>query len=214
MASLLTQASRSVMPWKNGGGSTTEIYVFPPGADLASFDWRISLASIAASGPFSSFPDIDRSLSLVSGAGVDLYIDDAAEQGEKSLAVALRLGQTDTVQFRGEAKVDAQIVDGETLDFNVMTRRTRCRHQFMRLSLSGTQTWQAWTKQTLNEQTAGGQSLIFAAHGSVCLTSADNSAQQWQLQTGDSLLLDSSDAQEWQLQSDAATLFLVQISAL
>lgn len=204
MASILTQASRNVMPWKNGGGSTTEIYVSPPGADFASFDWRISLASIAATGPFSSFPGIDRSLSLVAGAGVDLQIVD---EGEKSLAIALRLGQTETVQFRGEAKVDAQIVQGETLDFNVMTRRTRCQHQFARLNLSGTQTW----------QTNGQQALIFVATGSAGINTA---GQQWQLQQGDSLLLDSSDSsnsnetEEWQLHSEAATLFLVQIKAL
>ena len=30
------------MPWKNGGGETTEIAVFPAGAGLDDFDWRVS----------------------------------------------------------------------------------------------------------------------------------------------------------------------------
>ncbi len=196
MATLLTHASRLVMPWKNGGGSTTEIFVSPANADLASFDWRISLASIAASGPFSSFPEIDRSLSLVAGAGVDLQIAD----GSDARNIALRLGQIDTVQFRGEAKVDAQIVQGETLDFNVMTRRTRCTHHFSRCALHGTQTWQHTATH----------SLIFVATGSIKVSGA----QEWQLQQGDSLLFDSSDSQDWQLQGEAATVFLVQIHAL
>ncbi|MDP1908248.1 MAG: HutD family protein, partial [Hyphomicrobium sp.] len=32
------------MPWKNGGGETTEIAISPEGAALDSFDWRVSMA--------------------------------------------------------------------------------------------------------------------------------------------------------------------------
>ena len=35
-------------PWKNGGGATREIACWPPGTGLDSFDWRISVATIAA----------------------------------------------------------------------------------------------------------------------------------------------------------------------
>jgi environmental stress-induced protein Ves len=47
------------MPWKNGGGETTEIAVFPDGAGLSDFDWRVSMARVDGDGPFSSFPGIE-----------------------------------------------------------------------------------------------------------------------------------------------------------
>ena len=52
-------------PWKNGGGSTTEIAVEPSGASLDTFAWRISVARVAADGPFSEFPGIDRTLAVL-----------------------------------------------------------------------------------------------------------------------------------------------------
>jgi len=43
-------------PWKNGGGSTTEIAIGPTGASLEAFDWRVSMARVAFDGPFSDSP--------------------------------------------------------------------------------------------------------------------------------------------------------------
>jgi environmental stress-induced protein Ves len=63
--------------WKNGGGSTTEIAVAPPGASLDDFDWRISMARVASDGPFSEFPGIDRTLAIVKGNGMSLAIANA-----------------------------------------------------------------------------------------------------------------------------------------
>jgi len=60
---IIRAADCLVMPWKNGGGTTTEIAVAPEGASLNDFDWRISMAHVGADGPFSSFPGIDRTLS-------------------------------------------------------------------------------------------------------------------------------------------------------
>jgi hypothetical protein len=60
---LLRAADHRTMPWKNGGGETTEIAVSPPHAGLADFDWRISMAKVASDGSFSIFPEIDRTFS-------------------------------------------------------------------------------------------------------------------------------------------------------
>jgi uncharacterized protein len=49
---VLTPSDYKRMPWKNGGGETTEIAVFPPGASLDAIAWRLSMASVAADGPF------------------------------------------------------------------------------------------------------------------------------------------------------------------
>ena len=64
-------------PWKNGGGSTTEIAIGPAGASLEDFDWRISMARVASDGPFSDFPGIDRTLAVIKGSGLVLTIGDA-----------------------------------------------------------------------------------------------------------------------------------------
>ena len=64
-ATILTASSYRRMPWKNGGGETVEIAVSPEGAALSEFDWRISMATVATDGPFSIFPGIDRTLSIL-----------------------------------------------------------------------------------------------------------------------------------------------------
>jgi environmental stress-induced protein Ves len=64
------------MPWKNGGGTTTEIVVSPEGASLDDFDWRLSMAHVGTDGPFSGFPGIDRTLSVLNGAGIRLVFAD------------------------------------------------------------------------------------------------------------------------------------------
>ena len=43
-------------PWKNGGGTTAEVAVHPPGAGFEDFDWRISMADVAADGPVLDLP--------------------------------------------------------------------------------------------------------------------------------------------------------------
>ena len=57
-----SRAALPATPWKNGGGTTQEIAGWPAGAGLDAFGWRVSIACIAASGPFSVFAGIDRSI--------------------------------------------------------------------------------------------------------------------------------------------------------
>jgi environmental stress-induced protein Ves len=66
----LRAADRTPRPWKNGGGQTTDVAVFPDGAGLDDFDWRVSIARVDGDGPFSIFPGVDRPLDAVAvGAG-------------------------------------------------------------------------------------------------------------------------------------------------
>ena len=129
MTRLIPYAGLLAAPWKNGGGSTTEIAVSPDGAGFADFDWRVSLATICADGPFSIFPGVDRTLALVDGAGVTLAID-----GERRFVLC---EDDPLMEFKGEAEVDAILNDGATIDFNVMTRRARCTHRLGRRSIAG-----------------------------------------------------------------------------
>ena len=65
-----------VVPWRNGGGSTRQVAIAPPDGGLGTgFAWRVSVAGVAADGPFSALPGIDRSLWLLRGAGMDLDLD-------------------------------------------------------------------------------------------------------------------------------------------
>lgn len=63
-------ASSPVSRWRNGGGETREIACWPVGGD--DFALRASIATIERDGPFSMFSDIDRSITLLSGDGVEL----------------------------------------------------------------------------------------------------------------------------------------------
>jgi uncharacterized protein len=112
-------------PWKNGGGSTTEIAIGPAGASLENFDWRISMARVASDGPFSDFAGIDRTLAVVKGNGLVLTVGGNAP-------VMLSIG-SDPVSFPGDTPTSARLTAGEITDLNVMTRRDRFRHRLMRV---------------------------------------------------------------------------------
>lgn len=126
---IIRAADCLVMPWKNGGGTTTEIAVAPEGASLSDFDWRISMAHVGQDGPFSSFPGIDRTLSVLTGAGITLAFGD----GER---VALDRSSA-PYPFAADRAVDGLLVDGPIDDLNVMSRRGRWRHRVERLSGTG-----------------------------------------------------------------------------
>ncbi|CAO97268.1 HutD/Ves family protein [Erwinia tasmaniensis] len=101
--------------WRNGGGETREIISFPPGVE--DFDWRISIATIAADGDFSPFPGVDRLITLLNG-GVTLYREDRIYQ---------RLALNQPFAFAGEESIRARIDDTRSSDFNIMVRRDRFR---------------------------------------------------------------------------------------
>lgn len=110
-------ADRVTMPWKNGGGVTHELAREGQGA--AGFAVRLSLAEVAEDGPFSRFCGVDRVILLIDGAGFRLRRPDGLE-------VALdRPGAP--FSFHGEDDWACALVDGPTLDLNVMTDRATRR---------------------------------------------------------------------------------------
>jgi hypothetical protein len=117
-----------VMPWKDGGGSTTEIAIEPPGASLADpFAWRVSMARVEASGPFSRFPGYQRALVLLEGAGLILDFEGKARQRLK------RPGQT--VAFSGDDAVSATLIQGPCLDFGIISDPRRVAASLQMLTL-------------------------------------------------------------------------------
>ena len=115
--------------WKNGRGETAEIAVFPAKAGLDDFGWRISMATVAMGGPFSSFLGVDRTLSLLRGKGMNLSV--AGRQ-----PIELTLGSA-PFAFAADLHTDAALVNGPVQDLNVMTRRGSFAHQTVRRQLAG-----------------------------------------------------------------------------
>ncbi|MBZ9734772.1 HutD family protein [Mesorhizobium sp. CA18] len=125
---ILRAADYRVMPWKNGGGTTTEIAVSPRGAGLEDFDWRVSMARVETSGPFSSFAGIDRTLSVLEGEGIIL---DIADQAPARLTMA-----SAPLAFPGDVPTGAALIGGPITDLNIMTRRGRMAHEVERRSFT------------------------------------------------------------------------------
>ncbi|WMC09787.1 HutD family protein [Oceanimonas pelagia] len=111
MATLLTSAHFTDMPWKNGGGTTCELLRLPAEGDFAV---RLSTARVGQNGPFSCFPGIDRVLMLLEGDGVEL----AMASGTRVLKRPF-----EPIAFSGDEPVHCRLLNGECLDFNLMTRR-------------------------------------------------------------------------------------------
>ena len=105
------------MPWKNGGGLTREVASSPPGSALTDFDWRISFAEVAAGGPFSTFPGVDRVIILIDGPAMALTVDGVRHELQRHGPFA----------FDGGSPTICEIPAGPTRDLNVMTRRGRVR---------------------------------------------------------------------------------------
>ena len=118
-------AELPVTPWKNGGGSTREVACWPAGAGLDDFDWRVSIACMAAPGPFSRFPGVDRVIALLEGDGAHLRGNGI----DHRLDVPLQ-----PFAFPGDAAIDCTLLGGASTDFNVMSRRGKLRAEVRVLS--------------------------------------------------------------------------------
>jgi uncharacterized protein len=128
------------MPWKNGGGITREVAAFPDGANFDSFDWRVSIATVSADGPFSQLPNIERRLVLLEGR-LFLQIGDQA---------AIELSSTSPpIALSGDVATYARPLVGPATDLNVMTRRGRYRSTLLRRALHAPLTVQTSEEHTV-----------------------------------------------------------------
>lgn len=106
----LTVADYITMPWANGKGVTVEMLrVEQDGALL----WRLSRASVVEDGDFSLFPEIERSLTVITGPGFDLIGQGLHLQAKPMVPVA----------FPGDVAIRATDVAAPSDDFNVMSAR-------------------------------------------------------------------------------------------
>ncbi len=109
---IIAKSEYSGMPWKNGGGTTSEVF-----ADYVSpgvFNWRVSIADVNSSGPFSNFAGYERHIMVLTGRGMDLGFG-----GGKRMELA----RLRPVTFSGDSSVVGVLKDGPVQDFNLMVRR-------------------------------------------------------------------------------------------
>ncbi len=186
--------------WKNGGGETMEVATSPPGASLDNFDWRISMATVATDGPFSIFAGVDRTLCILDGAGIELHLaDEPARRLDNASA---------PFPFSGDDAARARLIDGAVTDFNVMTRRDRCRHTIQRIRM------QAGEQHSVHPDVRA----VFCQSGVVLIEvseangangangAIDTVTQRERLDSRDTMLRPVSDGNAWRMFAEAAAI--------
>ena len=113
MITILRASDRVATPWKNGGGITREVAIWPPGSKFHDFHWRISIAEVREVGPFSAFEGIDRIMTILSGQ-LELRLPDRT--------VVLDPMREPFV-FAGDLPCEGIPLGGPVTDLNVMVRR-------------------------------------------------------------------------------------------
>ena len=139
--------------WKNGKGVTSELAI-NNGGKLQHFDWRISIASVTESGPFSDFSGYLRNLILISGNGIDLVHN---EKNKDKLNNIL-----DFATFPGENSTKGNLHDGPIEDFNVMTRQNLFNPRIF-----------TWTKKQNFDLKLGQENFVYCLKGEMHLNSID-----------------------------------------
>jgi hypothetical protein len=114
---LLRASDRRAEPWKNGGGITRPIAVGGL-TDGGRFQWRVSMAEVAATGPFSIFEGIDRILCMMSGR-LSLCVG-----GNAPIILDT---QSEPFRFAGDVSATGGPIGDAAVDLNVMTARGGCR---------------------------------------------------------------------------------------
>ena len=129
MIELIRADQYTKMLWKNGAGFTLEI---ARSQGEIEFDWRISMADVTTSGPFSLFPNKQRIISVLDGKGMVLQVDDLP---------AKTLNQGDIFTFHGESQVQSELVDGAIRDLNLIYDSAKFHARFQRVEGTEEQTF-------------------------------------------------------------------------
>ena len=129
---LLQWADVPATPWKNGGGLTRDLLLWPPSStDSAarSHDaWalRISVAEVAQSGAFSAYPGVARWFCVLQGAGVVLHFNEGPRM-QTTLTP-----DSPPLHFDGASAPRCELLAGPTLDLNLMARHNAGRAEMGR----------------------------------------------------------------------------------
>jgi environmental stress-induced protein Ves len=112
MIRLIDPAAYRTVPWKNGGGTATDIAA--DHGDDGEVAWRIGTAAIQKDGPFSDYDGVTRVFTIVEGSGVHL---DFAGEGTRTL------GRDQPTRFAGAPAPFCRLRDHTSATaFNLMTK--------------------------------------------------------------------------------------------
>lgn len=111
---IIRKSSFTATPWKNGGGITHEAIRVPASAD--PFRWRVSVAHIDASGPFSDFAAYNRKMVLLRGAGIELRFGNGTQKTLRQVG--------DLVEFDGALTTHCELLRGPCVDLNLMVSKS------------------------------------------------------------------------------------------
>ncbi|WP_366660163.1 HutD family protein [Leisingera sp. JC11] len=103
----ISALTAQAVPWRNGGGVTRELAVHEADGRMV---WRLSLADIARSGPFSAFPGLARIHCVVEGAGHTLSNE----------SMRLEARPLEPLSFDGGVELNCRLRDGPCRAFNVI----------------------------------------------------------------------------------------------
>jgi environmental stress-induced protein Ves len=141
-------AGYTSMPWRNGAGMTREIVRAP--AQGERFAWRLSLASLQVSGPFSSYAGYQRCVALVDGRGFVLHV---AGTGAKKLSA-----RGEHALFAGAAEARCELLEGACTDLSLMVHDPGTIDSVTRLDIHAEQS------VAIHE---GKLQALFALHGAI-----------------------------------------------
>jgi environmental stress-induced protein Ves len=161
---IIRQTAFTATPWKNGGGITHEAIRVPASGD--PFRWRVSVAHIDRSGPFSDFAAYHRTMVLLRGEGVILNFANGDER------VLQQVG--DTAEFDGGLTAQCVLTKGPCVDLNLMVTK----------SLHGARAWVERVKEPLPLPAIPGcVTLVFSMDAAVAVHGDGDSAalEPWDL---------------------------------
>ena len=189
-ARLLRATDYRRVRWKNDGGWTTELAA-APSADLAGFEWRISIADVERSGAFSVFPGCERHIALLEGPGMELQFGDGAPP--ITLDRRLRFHA-----FSGDVAASGRLLGGPVRDFNVIVQRDRHEANVLHRPLVGPMVFLADPATTWFAHLLGGKARL-----------DDVDAE---LAAGESLLLEPDAAARNRVLSGGGELVIVKLT--
>ena len=114
---------------RTAAATTTEIAVSPDGAGLDDFDWRVSMARVESSGPFSQLCRHRPHAVRCWKARGSCSILPASPPARLTPASA-------PLSFPADVPTSAALIDGPITDLNVMTRRGRVTHTVERCDVA------------------------------------------------------------------------------
>lgn len=147
-------------PWKNGGGSTEQLFVHPSADDYA---WRMSVAQIDKPGPFSVFDGYMRVIVPLTGAMILKH----------DTGTGVKIAKFESYRFNGAWQTECFLLDGPTRDFNFIYRPNRIFVQVGTMNL----------KNALRLRLNGDRDFLYCAEGGLTVQAENSDSKVYKVAT-------------------------------